>query len=95
MTQPTLEEKYQHLRDNVEAFVESMRTMVAAQERDGDEDLASKLKVWCLMPWEAALKADESGDLWPVCEACLEPIKTEIDRVSGDACDFHRSCVEH
>lgn len=94
MTQPTLEEKYQHLRDNVEAFVDTMRTMVEAQERDGNEDLASKLKVWCLMPWEAALKADDAGDLWPVCEACMEPIKNEIDRVSGDACDFHRSCVE-
>lgn len=93
MTEPTIEERYRHLRENAEAFITNMATMVEAAERDGDNDLASKLKVWALMPWQAAIRDDDSGDLWPVCEACGEPIKDDSDRVSGDAMDFHRSCV--
>lgn len=91
---PTIEEKYQCLRQNAEAFVESMRAMVAAYERDGNEDMASKLKVWALMPWEAAIRDDDSGDLWPTCEVCGQPIKSDADHVRGDDCEFHRSCVE-
>lgn len=92
--QPTIEEKYQHMRTNAEAFVESMRVMVGVAERDGNEDLASKLKVWALSPWEAAIRDDDAGDLWPTCEACGEPIKNEADRISGEEHDFHRSCVD-
>ena len=93
MSEPTLQERYDYFKRNAEAFVQSMSTMVAAFQRDGDAETASRLKVWCLMPWQAALRDDASGDLWPVCEACLKPIKDEADRVSGDACDFHRACV--
>lgn len=93
MSEPTVDERYQHLHSNAAAFVENMRAMVAALKRDGDEDMATKLRVWCLMPWEAALRDDTSGDLWPVCEACGKPIKNEADRISGDAMDFHRSCL--
>lgn len=92
--QPTIEEKYQHMRDNAEAFVESMRAMIGLAARKGDLELESQLRVWCLNPWEAALRDDDAGDLWPTCEACGEPIKTEADRVSSDECSFHRSCVD-
>lgn len=91
---PTIEEKYTHMRANADAFVESMRVMVAKFEREGNEDMACNLRVWCLNPWEAAVRDDESGDLWPTCEVCGDPIKNDIDRFSGDECDFHRSCVE-
>ena len=92
---PTIEEKYQHMRDNAEAFVESMKVMVAAAKRDGDEDLATKLQVWALNPWIAAICDDDSGDLWPVCEVCDQPIKDEAERIgSEDGCDFHRTCVD-
>lgn len=94
MTEPTTVERYRHMRLNAEAFVENMRAMVAAAEREGDEDLATKLKVWCLMPWEAAIRDDDSGDLWPLCEVCSKPIKGEADHIASDECDFHRSCVE-
>lgn len=94
MTNPTTAERYQHMRENAEAFVESMQTMVAAAQRDGDEELATKLKVWCLMPWEAAIHADDSGDLWSSCEVCGQPIKSDADHTSDGACDFHRSCIE-
>jgi hypothetical protein len=91
---PSSGERYAHLKENAEAFVETMRTMVAACERDGNEDLATKLRVWCLMPWEAALSADASGELWPLCEVCGQPIKAEADHLSSDdGCDLHRSCV--
>lgn len=90
---PTSGERYAHLKENAEAFVQNMATMIAALERDGNADLATKLKVWCLMPWQSALKADSAGDLWPVCEACLLPIKVDSDRISSDACDFHKKCV--
>lgn len=92
---PTIEEKYQHMRDNAEAFVESIGTMVAKAERDGDEDLACKLKVWALNPWQAAIRDDDSGDLWPICEVCQQPIKADAEHISSeDGCDFHRTCVE-
>jgi len=93
MSEPTLQERYQHLRDNAEAFVTSIQTMVEACERDGKDDLASKLKVWCLMPWEAAIRCDDTGDLWCTCGVCGKPIKSEADRMGGEDCDFHRSCV--
>lgn len=94
-TEPTIQERYQHLRDNAQAFVESMRTLVAAAERDGDDDLASRLRVSALMPWEAALRDDKSGDLWPRCEACGKPIKDEEYLVSSDdECRFHTACVD-
>ena len=92
---PTTEEKYRHMRDNAEAFVESMRVMVAKFERDGNEDMACNLRVWCLTPWEAAIRDDDDGDLWPICEACGEPIKDQAELVgSDDGCDLHRSCVD-
>lgn len=28
-----------------------------------------------------------------ICEACGKPIDNDTDRVSGDACDYHRGCV--
>jgi len=92
--QPTTEERYRAMRDNAEAFVQSMAVMVAAAERDGDEDLASKLRVWALMPWEAAIRDDDSGDLWWTCEVCGEPIKDEANLVMSEDCQFHRKCVE-
>ncbi len=91
---PTIDEKYTHMRQNAEAFIDSMRTMVEVCERDGNDDLASKLRVWCLSPWEAAIKDDDTGDLWPTCEACGLPIKDDADRVSSEDCCFHQSCVE-
>lgn len=95
---PTTEERYRHMRENAEAFVASMATLIASLERgDGEQVTAQRfarnLKVWCLMPWQAAINADDTGDLWPVCESCLKPIKNDAERVSGDACDFHRACV--
>jgi hypothetical protein len=90
----TVQEKYDHMRANAEAFVESMRVMVAKAERDGDEDLARKLRVWSLNPWEAALRDDDSGDLWFTCEVCGQPIKDEAEQISSeDGCWFHQSCV--
>lgn len=92
--QPTLEEKYQHMRINALAFVNTMRRMVAVAEEKGNEDLSSKLKVWCLMPWEAALRADESGELWLSCEVCGKPIKDDGEMLSDeDANHFHKSCI--
>jgi hypothetical protein len=94
MNEPTMEEKYQHLRINAEAFVNTIRGMVASVEDKGDEDLASKLRVWCLMPWEAAIREDDSGDLWLTCEVCGEPIKDDNDLISSeDACHFHKQCI--
>ncbi|TAL43862.1 MAG: hypothetical protein EPN91_05760 [Salinibacterium sp.] len=91
---PTIEEKYQHMRDNAEAFVESMRASVAAAEQRGDEELASRLRVWALNPWEAALRDDDSGDLWPLCEVCGEPIKDDALRVADEeGCNFHHACA--
>jgi hypothetical protein len=90
---PTTEERYQHMRENAEAFVQGMQAMVTAAEERGDEDMASKLRVWCLMPWQAAIEADDAGDLWPICECCEKPIKDDAERVSGDACDFHKACL--
>lgn len=91
--EPTTQERYKHLRENAECFVSSMKTMVESLERDGNKEWASRLKVWALMPWQAAIKCDDNGELWPVCEACLQPIKNEAERISGDACDFHKKCV--
>jgi hypothetical protein len=90
---PTIEEKYQHMRANAEAFVKSMRALVASAAARGDEDLESNLKVWCLMPWEAAIRDDDSGDLWSLCEACGEPIKNYADKISSEECDFHSDCI--
>lgn len=93
---PTTEERYQYMRKNAEAFVESIGIMVDAAERNGNEDLASKLKVWCLMPWQATIRDDDSGDIWSVCEVCGDHIKDESDRLHSDDCEFHMSCVgEH
>lgn len=91
---PSSGERYAHLKENAEAFVESMSAMVAAAERDGNDDLATKLRVWCLMPWQAALRDDASGDLWPICEVCQRPIKVDSQHISSDdGCDFHSTCV--
>lgn len=91
---PTIQEKYQHMRDNADAFVQSMEAMIAAAKRDGNEDLASKLLVWCLLPWRGAIAADDAGDLWWTCEVCGLPIKDDNDRVhSDDGCQFHSACV--
>jgi hypothetical protein len=92
--QPTLEEKYQHLRTNAELFIRNMALSVKVAEDSGDLDLAVKLRVWCLSPWEAAVRDDDTGELWPTCEACGEPIKDDADRISSDDCCFHRSCIE-
>lgn len=95
MNEPTLGERYQHMRDNAEAFVENMASMVAKYESEGNEDMASKLKVWCLTPWQAAIRDDDSGRLWPICEICSKPIKDETERLSSeDGCDFHSACVK-
>lgn len=75
---PTAAERIEFWRKNAEAFVQSMGVMVAALERDGKADEATNLKVWALMPWEAALRDDQSGDLWPTCEACGMPIKGTV-----------------
>lgn len=95
MQQPTLDERYRHFRENAEAFVMSMETMVAALERDGKADEATNLKVWALMPWQAAIRDDDSGDLWPICEACQKPIKDEADIVDGgDGVLLHSVCCD-
>lgn len=91
---PTTQERYRHLRENAEAFVESMGLMVAAAERDGDDKLASQLKVWALMPWQAALRDDDSGDLWWTCEVCEQPIKDGTEVSGEDCCWFHMRCTE-
>lgn len=91
---PTVQERYDHFRENATLFVDRMRTMVAALEREGKEEEAAQLRVWALMPWEAALRDDDSGDLWPVCEVCSRPIKEDRDCVSSDeGCSFHRACI--
>jgi hypothetical protein len=91
--EPTVTERYAHLRENAEAFVESMKVMVRAAEREGDLDLATKLRVWCLMPWRSALADDASGDLWWTCEACEKPIKDGTEVATEDGCWLHKSCV--
>lgn len=91
---PTIEEKYQHLRDNAEAFVASMKTMVTALERDGKTEEATNLRVWCLMPWQAAIRDDDSGELWTLCEACGGPIKNPDDAVAGEDFTLHRACAQ-
>jgi hypothetical protein len=96
MNIPTIEEKYRHMRENAEAFVESMRVSIAAAEKRGEEELASRLSVWALNPWEAAIRDDDSGDLWPTCEVCGESIKDEAQRIadSEEGCSFHRACLD-
>ena len=95
MSEPTLQERYDHFKDNAEAFVQSMTVLVNAAESRGDDDLASKLRVWALNPWEAALRDDASGDLWVTCEVCEKPIKDNSDCTSSeDGCWFHLSCTE-
>ena len=89
---PTVFERYTALRKNAEIFVEHMAVMIATLERDGKMDEATNLKVWAMMPWQAALRDDESGDLWPICEICGKPIKNDSDLIGGDA-DFHRQCI--
>jgi hypothetical protein len=92
--EPSIDERYLHLKENAEAFVQSMKAMVAAAETSGDDDLASKLRTWCLLPWEAALRDDASGELWFLCEACGKPIKDESKQISSkDGCWFHLSCA--
>lgn len=92
---PTTEERYRHLRENAEAFVEGIKAMIAAAKRNDDTALASKLEVWCLNPWMAALRDDDTGDLWFTCEVCSLPIKQDADRLgSDDGCWFHRACVD-
>jgi hypothetical protein len=93
MNEPTLQERYDHFRKNAEAFVETLKTLVDHHERRGDEDMASKLRVTALMPWQAALDADKSGDLWPICEVCQLPIKDDEDYAASEDCCFHRQCV--
>lgn len=92
--QPTMQERYQHLRDNAEAFVKSMETMVGALQREGKTTEATNLRVWALMPWQAAIRDDDSGDLWWTCEACGEPIKDGTEVASEDCCWLHGSCAE-
>lgn len=93
-TQPTTQERYQHLRENAEAFVRSMELMVASLQREGKTTEASQLKVWALMPWQAAIRDDDSGDLWWTCEACELPIKDGSEVAGEDCCWFHGSCAE-
>lgn len=94
MSMPTTQERYKHFRENAEIFVEHMRTMAIALERDGKDEEATNLRVWALHPWEAAIRDDESGDLWPICEACSKPIKDEADHTGGGDADFHTSCLK-
>lgn len=91
--QPTTQERYQHLRGNAEAFVTSIAAMVEALERDGKSKQASELKVWALMPWQAALRDDDTGDLWWICEACEKPIKDGTEVAAEDCCWLHRACI--
>ena len=91
---PTLQERYNHLRENAEAFVQSMQSMVDALNRDGKSDQACELEVWALMPWKAAIAADDTGDLWLTCEVCSKPIKDDAECMSSDdGCHFHAACV--
>lgn len=92
---PTTQERYRHFRENAEAFVQSMEAMIQACERDGNADLASKLTVWCLNPWQATLRDDDSGDLWFNCEACGKPIKDDVQMLwTDDGCTLHKACVD-
>lgn len=90
---PTTQERYQHLRENAEAFVLSMETMIDALRRNGKREQADQLNVWCLMPWRAAIRDDNTGDLWWVCEACEKPIKDGTEVAAEDCCWLHRACV--
>jgi len=93
MPEPTTQERYEHLRKNAEAFVESLATMVAHLEAQGKDEEASHLRVWALMPWQAALRDDTSGDLWPTCESCGKPIKDEAELFHAEECDLHLGCL--
>jgi hypothetical protein len=94
MSEPTLQERYGHLRDNAYAFVEGMEAIIQSLESKGEEDLATKLRVWCLMPWQAALRNNARGELWWTCEVCGEPIKSDAYQIAtDDGCQFHQSCV--
>lgn len=93
--QPTMEERHKYWRDNAAIFVGHMKIMIAALQRDGKEQEATNLRVWALMPWEATIRDDDSGDLWPVCEVCGLPIKEPTEVVSSAEVDItaHKSCV--
>jgi hypothetical protein len=84
----------QKLWGDAECFVESMKAVIAALERDGKEDEACHLRVWCLMPWEASIRNDDSGDLWSTCEICGEPIKEDNAIHDDGGCTMHTACVD-
>lgn len=94
MDAPTIQERYEHLRENAEAFVRSMQVMVESLRRDGKHEQASKLRVWALMPWQAALRDDDTGDLWWICEACEQPIKDGTEVAAEDGCWLHLACAQ-
>lgn len=89
---PTTAERLQAFRDNALAFVAHMHILEAAA---GNEELASIIRVNCIQPWQAALRDDETGDLWPICEVCSKPIKDEGELISDpdEGLHFHKSCV--
>lgn len=42
---------------------------------------------------KAMAEYEANKDKPRTCEACGQPILSDADRVSGDACDYHRGCV--
>ena len=90
---PTLLERYQHFRENAEIHVKNLLHSIERIEKEGNLDHAADLRVLALQPWEAVLRADNSGDLWPTCEVCGKPIKDDDDLIVGEDVDLHRSCL--
>lgn len=90
---PTTEERYRYFRENAEIFVKNLAVMIADVEAKGNEEQAAQLRAWALMPWEAAIRDDDSGDLWPVCEGCGKPIKDDSDIVAYGDATMHSTCA--
>lgn len=93
-TEPTFEERYRHLRDNAEAFIENAKVR-AKIERDRKRYGAARAIDESIRSWQAAIDDDDSGHLWPTCEVCGKPIKNESEiRSNDDGCDFHAACCD-
>lgn len=94
MTDPTFEERYRHLLDNAQAFIESAKVR-AKIERGRKRYGAARAIDESIRSWQAALDDDNSGNLWPTCEVCGEPIKDDAEHLSSDdGCYFHAKCVD-
>lgn len=94
IAEPTIEERYRHLRANAEAFIENSKVR-AKIERNRKRYGAARAIDESIRSWQAAIDDDDSGSLWPVCEVCGEPIKNDTEHLSSDdGSDFHAKCVD-